>query len=65
MQLSAKRIRIVQGSQHEPCRIVLEETGISQRSLLNLMLKFMLIEGCETVLDSPSGSNCRAAACSS
>jgi predicted ATPase with chaperone activity len=29
----------------------LEETGISQRSLLNLMLKFMLIEGCETVLD--------------
>src|SRR5438105_1485024 len=29
----------------------LEETGISPRSLLNLMLKFMLIEGCETVLD--------------
>src|SRR6266513_2276305 len=27
----------------------LEETGISPRSLLNLMLKFMLIEGCETV----------------
>ena len=29
----------------------LEETGISQRSLLNLMLKFMLVEGCETLLD--------------
>src|SRR5207237_4582822 len=29
----------------------LEETGISQRSLLNLLLKFMLIEGCETLLD--------------
>jgi predicted ATPase with chaperone activity len=29
----------------------LEETGISQRSLLNLILKFMLIEGCETVLE--------------
>ena len=29
----------------------LEETGISQRSLLNLLLKFMLVEGCETLLD--------------
>ena len=29
----------------------LEETGVSQRSLLNLMLKFMLVEACETVLD--------------
>ena len=29
----------------------LEETGISQRSLLNLLLKFMLAEGCETLLD--------------
>jgi hypothetical protein len=29
----------------------LEETGITPRSLLNLMLKFMLVEGCETVLD--------------
>src|SRR5438874_608939 len=29
----------------------LEETGISQRNLLNLMLKFMLVEGCETLLD--------------
>ncbi|MBV8494331.1 MAG: ATP-binding protein [Alphaproteobacteria bacterium] len=29
----------------------LEETVISQRSLLNLMLKFMLLEGCETLLD--------------
>jgi len=29
----------------------LEETGISQRSLFNLMLKFMLVEGCETLLD--------------
>jgi predicted ATPase with chaperone activity len=29
----------------------LEETGISQRSLLNVLLKFMLIEGCETLLD--------------
>ena len=29
----------------------LEETGISQRSLLNLLLRFMLVEGCETLLD--------------
>jgi len=29
----------------------LEETGIPQRSLLSLMLKFMLVEACETVLD--------------
>src|SRR5260370_9035189 len=29
----------------------LEETGISARNLLNLLLKFMLVEGCETLLD--------------
>src|SRR5438045_6143205 len=28
----------------------LEDTGISPRNLLNLMLKFMLVEGCETLL---------------
>ena len=29
----------------------LEETGISSRNLLYLLLKFMLVEGCETLLD--------------
>ncbi len=29
----------------------LEETGISQRNLLSLLLKFMLVEGCETLLE--------------
>src|SRR5579871_3616488 len=29
----------------------LQETGINERSLMNLMLKFMHVEACETILE--------------
>ena len=34
-----------------PIPTTISETGIPQRSLLNLLLKFMHLEACETVVD--------------
>ena len=34
-----------------PIPVSIAETGISDRNLLYLMLKFMHIEACETILD--------------
>ena len=34
-----------------PIPVSIAETGISERNLLYLMLKFMQVEACETILD--------------
>jgi hypothetical protein len=34
-----------------PVPVDLAETGIAHRNLLGLVLKFMLVEGCETMID--------------
>ncbi|HEV2302090.1 MAG TPA: hypothetical protein VGR91_11020, partial [Stellaceae bacterium] len=48
--LNSDQLAAIAGS-GPPLPATLAETGIAQRNLLNLLLKFMLLEACETVWD--------------